>query len=151
MKLYLSIIAACVIIAISSCKKSVDFNRDNVSFTGVGYYPVSTNALVDMATGRTLGTVNFAAGYALKTELQYFSQGPIQEINLYSTVGSTARAKILTIPYAPAYSNLKKLDTLLIPYTVPTGLAAGTSIKLDIEVLNKNALTVVRTATIKTL
>ena len=45
-----------------ACKKSQDVIRDNVVPTGVGSYPVSINALVDMATNRNLGTVNLTQG-----------------------------------------------------------------------------------------
>ena len=145
---FYAIIAAALVIA--ACKKSQDINHDYAIPTNKGSYPVSTNALVDLATNRNLGTINLAGGYTFNTELQYFSQEPVKEINFYSTVGSGARAKITTIPYAPAYSNLKKLDTLLIPYTIPTGQAAGTSIKLEYEIVNQNTLNLIRTVTVKT-
>ena len=141
-------IAAALVVA---CKKSQDINRDYTIPTGKGSYPVSTNALVDLSTNRNLGTVNLAGGYTFNTELQYFSQDPIKEINFYSTIGSGVRTKINTIPYASAYSNIKKLDTLLIPYTIPTGQTAGTSIKLEYEIVNQNTLNLVRTVTVKTL
>lgn len=143
-----TIIATTLIVA--ACKKSQDITRDYAIPTGKGSYPASTNTLVDMSTNRSLGTVNLAGGYTFSTELQYFSQEPVKEINFYSTVGTGARTKITTIPYAPAYSNLKKLDTLLIPYTIPTGQAAGTSIKLEYEIVNQNALNLIRTVTVKT-
>lgn len=138
------------VLVVTACKKSQDVNRDYALPTGKGAYPVSTNTLVDMSTSKNLGTVNFNGGYAFNTELQYFSQDPVKEINLYSTVGSGARTKIVTIPYAPAYSNIKKLDTLLIPYTVPSGQAPGISIKLEYEIINQNTLNLIRTVTLKT-
>lgn len=134
----------------AACKKSQDINRDYAVPTGKGSYPVSSNTLVDMSTNKNLGTVNLNGGYTFSTELQYFSQEPVKEINLYSTVGSGARTKVTTIPYAPAYSNLKKLDTLLVPYTIPTGQAAGTSIRLEYEIVNQNTLNLIRTVTVKT-
>lgn len=143
-----AIVAAALAVA---CKKTQDINRDYAIPTGKGSYPVSTNTLIDLSTNRNLGTVNLAGGYTFNTELQYFSQEPIKEINFYSTVGSGTRTKISTIPYAPAYSNLKKLDTLLIPYTIPTGQAAGTSIKLEYEIVNQNTLNLVRAVTVKTI
>ena len=144
-----TIIAAALVMA--ACKKTQDINRDYAIPTGKGSYPVSTNALVDLSTNRNLGTVNLAGGYAFNTELQYFSQEPVKEINFYSTIGSGARTKISTTPYAPAYSNIKKLDTLLVPYTIPAGQAAGTSIKLEYEIVNQNTLNLVRTITLKTM
>ena len=147
-KIFFYITAATL--AVTACEKSQDVNRDYAIPTGKGAYPVSTNTLVDLSTSKNLGTVNFNGGYAFNTELQYFSQDPVKEINLYSTVGSGARTKITTIPYAPAYSNIKKLDTLLVPYTVPAGQASGTSIKLEYEIVNQNTLNLIRTVTVKT-
>lgn len=146
--LFYTIIAAALITG--ACKKSQDINRDYAIPTGKGSYPVSSNALVDLSTNKTLGTDSLKAGYMVTTELQYFSQDPVKEINLYNTVGNGARTKIPTQPYAAAYSNIKKLDTLLIPYTVPTGLSQGTKIKLEYEIVNQNALNLVRTYTITT-
>ena len=147
-KMFFYIIVAAL--ALTACEKSQDVNRDYAVPTGKGSYPVSTNTLVDLSTNKNLGTVNFNAGYAFNTELQYFSQDPVKEINLYSTVGSGARTKITTLPYAPAYSNIKKLDTLLVPYTVPAGQVSGTSIKLEYEIVNQNTLNLIRTVTVKT-
>ena len=147
-KMFLYTLAA--VLVVTACEKPQDVNRDYAIPTGKGSYPVSTNALVDLSTNKNLGTVNFSGGYAFNTELQYFSQEPVKEINLYSTIGTGARTKISTIPYAPAYSNIKKLDTLLIPYTVPAGQASGTSIKLEYEIVNQNTLNLIRTVTVKT-
>jgi hypothetical protein len=101
-----------------ACEKSVDFIGDNTTVTGVGSYPIS--------------------------ELWYFSNTPIREINLYATVGAGARTKVFTKPYAPSFSAIKRSDTLLIPYTVPAATPSNTGIKLDFEILNENALSLVR-------
>lgn len=140
---------ALVLIA-GACKKSQDINRDYAVATGKGSLPVSSNALLDLSTNKTLGTVTLSGGYGFSTELQYFSQDPIKEINLYSTVGSGTRTKVNTLAYAPAYSMIKKLDTLLVSYTIPSGLAAGTKIKLEYEILNQNTLNLLRAVTVTT-
>jgi hypothetical protein len=137
-------IAACF----ASCKKSKDFIADESTHSG-GYLPVSTNALVDMADNLAINARAYAAGASFKTELQFFSIDPVKEINLYETVGAGTKTKLTTWPYASAYSSIKKLDTLLVPYTVNATLASGTSIKLDFEILNLNTKSLVRTATIK--
>jgi hypothetical protein len=133
-----------------ACTKNDDFIEENVTDTGVGYYPLSANTLVDMATNANVNNASYASGASFRTELQFISQSPVKEINLYNTIGSTARTKVATFPYAPARSTIKGTDTLLVPYTVPTGLAVGTSIKLDYEILNENGLNIIRTATIRT-
>jgi hypothetical protein len=146
----LYILSIVVVSAIIGCTKNEDFIKENVTETGVGYYPLSANTLVDMATNANINNASYTAGATFKTELQFISQSPVKEVNLYSTVGTAARNKVATFPYAPARSVIKGTDTLLVPYTVPTGLAVGTSIKLDYEILNQNGLSITRTATIKT-
>jgi hypothetical protein len=139
----------------ASCKKSVDFIADNTYETGVGSIPVSTNPLTDLITNRALtatltaSTPRFNAGTAISVELQYFSQSPVKEINLYATVGAGARVKVSTQPYQSAFSQVKRLDTLLVPYTVPLGTASNTGIKLEYEILNANTLSLLRTGWIR--
>jgi hypothetical protein len=133
-----------------ACEKSVDFIGDNTTVTGVGSYPISANPLTEVASARTLtatlatATPRFVAGSNLSFELWYFSNTPIREINLYATVGAGARTKVFTKPYAPSFSAIKRSDTLLIPYTVPAATPSNTGIKLDFEILNENALSLVR-------
>ncbi|WEK36657.1 MAG: hypothetical protein P0Y53_04010 [Candidatus Pseudobacter hemicellulosilyticus] len=148
------IIAAPLFLLLACDKEEQDFIRDNTEPTGVGYYPVSTNSLLDLnktpvaalATSTSSATA-YAAGATIKTELQFFSEGPVKEINQYNTIGGT-RTKTGTWPYAKAYSSFKKLDTLLVPYVMPTG-TAGTVIKLEYEILNENSLNVIRTVYVK--
>jgi hypothetical protein len=141
---------------LNACDKSQDFLRDNTITTGVGYAPVSNNTLTDYnaAPIRNLGTSSagassYAAGTNLNVELTFFSQSPVKETNFYNTIGSGTKTLVATYPYAPAFSVKKGVDTLMIPYTIPASAAAGTVIRLDYEVVNQNALKVVRTAYVK--
>lgn len=148
------VLALCTLTAMAACEKSkYDFVRDNSSPTGIGYAPVSSNGLLDMATQKTLATSRtdataYDAGASFTTELQFFSESAIKEINLYNTVGAGAREKFSTSPYQKAFSQTKRLDTLLVPYTLPAG-TSGTVIKLDYEILNQNNLNVIRTIFVK--
>lgn len=149
-KTYIAIVIA-GIFGFVACTKKSDFIADNTTPTGVGYRPVSTNPL-RIVTANPVIDLNGAkinSGTTFKTELQYWSESPIKEINVYETVGTGAKTKLQTFEYAPAFSQVKRADTLLVPYTVPT-VASGTSIKLDLEIVNKNTLSLVRTATFKT-
>lgn len=144
MKKYIPFLVAVLIF--SACDKSHDFIRDNTSPTGVGYAPVSNNTLQNVVPtppvnlGTSTGTASaFAAGATFRTELQYFSQDPVQEIQVFNTIGAGTRTQIATYPYASAFSQSKRLDTLLIPYTMPSA-ASGTVIKLEIDILNENGL-----------
>lgn len=149
-KIQYSFILISMLAIMAACKKDKwDFLRDNTNPTGVGYYPVSSNALYDTTTKKTLTTSAaappvFAAGYEVRVELQFMSESPVKEINLYNTVGATPRAKVGTWPYQKAFSNVKKLDTLIIPYVMPAS-PSGTVVKLEYEILNQNNLNLVRT------
>jgi hypothetical protein len=138
-----------------ACEKSQDFLAENTTPTGAGYAPVSANTLQDVTATpiKNLGTTSagataYPAGSTFKTELTFFSQSAVKEINLYNTVGSGTKTLVNSIPYAPAFSNTKRLDTLLVPYTVPTG-TAGTVIRLDYEIKNVNSLATTRTAYVR--
>lgn len=133
--------------AIYACTKATDFNADNSSPTGVGSRPVSSNTLRDVATTLAVDAAKYSAAATFTTELQYFSESPVKEINLYNTVGTGTREKVGTWPYASAFSQIKRTDTLLVSYTVPA-VAVGTKIKLEYEILNVNTLNLIKTATI---
>jgi len=144
MKQYLAFLLT--LLSVGACKKSQDFIRDNTTNTGVGYAPVCTNALSDVTAvpavslATSSGTAKpYASGAVFSTELQYFSQSTVKEINLYNTIGSGTRTLAGTWPYQQAYSSIKKLDTLLVPYTVPAA-ATGTIIKLEYDIVNQDAL-----------
>jgi hypothetical protein len=146
------LIGAC---ALYACDKKHDFIRDNTTPTGIGSAPISTNALIDITAvpTKSLGTSTgsatvYATGTTFKTELQFFSASPIKEINLYNTIGAGTRTKANTIPYAAAFSATKRLDTLVVPYTIPAAPSA-TTIKLEYEILNQNSLNVIRTVYVK--
>lgn len=135
---------------LTGCYDEPDFIKDNTTATGVGSVPVSGNELKNLATNTNLSTANnaatnqFTAGSEIKYELQFFSDSPIKEINVYETVGAGARTKIKTVPYVPAFSATDRTDTLVVAYTVPQA-AVGTNVKVDTEILNQNTLSVTRT------
>src|ERR1044071_2640394 len=130
-----------------SCTKSKDFIADNTTPTGIGSRPVSTNPLRDLAAAANLDGRTYTVGSSFTTEIQFFSESPIKEINLYNTIGTGARTKIGTWPYTPAFSQIKRMDTLLVTYTMPAA-PVSTKIKLEYEILNQNALNLIKTATV---
>jgi len=147
-------LALVIITGAVACTKSKDFNKDNTTPTGVGYVPVSANPLQDVTATpvKTLATTSgsatiYPAGSTFKTELTFFSQSPIKETTLSTTISGT-KTLAATIPYAPAFSKNKSLDTLLVPFTVPA-LASGTVIRLDYQITNINTLFIVRTVYVK--
>lgn len=139
-----------------SCEKSSDFIDESTNPTGVGYAPTSNNAIQDfnITPARSLSTTSgsataYAGGATIKAEVTFFSQSPVKQTVLYNTIGTGAKTAVATVPYAPSFSTLKGVDTVMINYTVPTAPAANTVIRLDFEVENVNALKVVRTVYIR--
>jgi len=141
------IVSAC---SLCACYEDTDLTEDITSPTGKGYYPVSGNTFTDLMNGNTAITANrvYATSTPIRFELQYWSLDPVKEINLYKTEGANPREKVLTVPYAAAFSKIKSADTLLINYQLPA--TQNTSVKLDIEIINQNALALVRSLTVKT-
>jgi len=156
MKKIFFIASAAFILLLAGCEKENNFLGDNTTVTGTGTIPVSSNPIVDfnslktLSTSNSSSTVKFAAGSVLNLELQFFSQSPVKEINLFETVGAGTRTQVFNKAYTPAFSQTKRLDTLMIPYTVPMA-ASNTAIKLDFEIVNQNTLKLTRTAWIRVL
>lgn len=130
-----------LVLSTVACTKATNFVADNTTPTGIGSYPVSSNALTDTVTKKAINSnaTDFTVNKLIVFELQFFSPSPIKEVDVYATVGTAARVQILNWAYKSQYSSIKKLDTLLINYTVPN-VASGTSIKLDADVVNVNGL-----------
>lgn len=152
--IYKVLLVAAVAVCGLYCKKSKDLTADNSNPTGVGYAPVSANPIQDitvtppkaLSTSSSSPTV-YPAGSTFKTELTFFSQSPVKETTLSQTMAG-AKTLVTTIPYAPAFSKNKDLDTLLVPYTLPAA-ASGTVIRLDYQITNVNTLSIVRTVYVK--
>ncbi|RNI22433.1 hypothetical protein [Rufibacter latericius] len=139
---------------LTACYDEPDFIKDNTTPTGKGSAPVSANDLRDLSTNTSISTSNnastsqYTAGTQIRYELQFFSQSPVKEINVYETVGAGTRTKVSTYPYVPAFSQTDRTDTLIVTYTVPQA-PVGTNVKIETEVLNQNNLSVLRTLWIR--
>jgi hypothetical protein len=140
--------------SLTACYDEPDFIKDNTTPTGVGSAPVSANDLRDLGTNTLISTVNnastsqYTVGSQIRFELQFFSESPVKEINVYQTVGAGARTKVQTYPYVAAYSKQDRTDTLIVSYTVPQA-PVGTNVRIETEVLNQNNLNVLRTLWIR--
>lgn len=121
---------------LTACKKNApdQWLKDNITI--VGKVPVIASFTV-----KPPQTTNVTSGSTLTLDLRYWSDDPIDKVNLRSTVGTTAQQTISTTPYQKAYSTVSRTDSLLLSYAVPSGLAVGTAIAMEVEVVNKNALT----------
>lgn len=120
----------------SACKKNApdQFLKDNITI--IGKVPViATFTVVPPQTATVV------SGSSVKLDLRYWSDDEINLINLRATVGAGTQALVSTTPYQKAYSTVTRTDSLLLSYPVPSGLTTGTSIAMEVEVVNKNALT----------
>lgn len=140
----LFIAAFIAMIVFSACKKNDpdQWLKDNITI--IGKVPVVAGFTV-----KPPQTTNVAAGTNVQLDLRYWSDDPIDKINLRSTVGANAQALVSTTPYQKAYSLVSRTDSLLLGYQVPGDLAKGTSVVMEIEVVNKNTLTKKATLTLK--
>lgn len=125
-----------ITLLMTACKKNApdQWLQDNI--TVIGKVPVVAGFTVKPA-----GTTTVASGSTVQLDLRYWSDDPIDKINLRSTVGTGDQQLVSTTPYQKAYSSISRTDSLIMAYPVPTGLGTGTKIVLEAEVVNKNTLT----------
>nr|WP_157247030.1 hypothetical protein [Pedobacter panaciterrae] len=141
-KLFIAVFTTMIIL--SSCKKNDpdQWLKDNITI--IGKVPVVAGFTV-----KPPQTTNVTAGDNVQLDLRYWSDEEIDKINLRSTVGTNAQILVSTTPYQKAYSSVSRTDSLLLGYQVPGGLAKGTSVVMEVEVVNKNTLTKKSTLTLK--
>jgi hypothetical protein len=136
---------------ITACYDDKDPVAEIITPTEKGFYPVSANTFTDLVNGASISANRvYKPNVKIAFELQYWTEGQVKEINLYSTVGAGARTLIYHGPYSEikAFSKMKSADTLILNYTTPT-VASETNVKLDIEIINENTLSLLRSLTIK--
>lgn len=131
-------------ILLSACKKNApdQWLQDNITI--IGKVPTVAGFTV-----KPPQTTNVAAGSTVTLDVRYWSDDPIDKINLRATVGATAQQVVSTTAYQRAYSQVSRTDSLLLTYPVPVGLAVGTAIVMEVEVVNKNTLTKKLTLSLK--
>lgn len=134
-KLIIIVSLAFTTICFTACEKDADeWLKDNV--TVIGKFPIITAFRINP----TQANNNVTAGQNVKLDLRYWSQDPIDKIELRATVGTGTVQTISTTPYQSAYSNVSKTDSLILNYTVPN-VAANTPIAMQVVITNKNTLT----------
>lgn len=122
-------------ICFTACEKDADqWLKDNT--TVIGKLPIITSFRITP----TQANNNVTVGQNVKLDLRYWSQDPIDKIELKATVGTGTIQTVSTTPYQSAYSNVSKTDSLILNYTVPN-VAVGTAIAMQVVVTNKNTLT----------
>ncbi|MBT1710840.1 hypothetical protein KK062_21540 [Fulvivirgaceae bacterium PWU5] len=146
MNIHTLITTLILFVSLSACYEEDD--NDKVLFDraapGKGFYPVSGNTFTNL-NNPTNTTWRYAGGSDLALELVYWTEDRVKEVNMYATLGTGPREKVYAGQYAEiaAFSRMKSADTLILRYTVPT-VAAETTIKLEMEIINENTLTLTR-------
>jgi hypothetical protein len=150
MRFQLAILIMAVAVITTACYDDKDPVADIMEPTGKGFYPSSSNTFTDLLNaGSISANRTYKQNVNLAFELQYWSEGPIREINMYSKVGAAAKQKIYGARYADiaAFSKIKSADTLVLRYTTPP-VASKITVSLEVEIVNENDLILVRTLTI---
>ncbi|HEX7365691.1 MAG TPA: hypothetical protein VF273_01270 [Pelobium sp.] len=135
MKIYkLITLVAISALFFTACEKDADqWLKDNT--TVIGKLPV----IASFKITPTQANNNVTAGQSIKLDLRYWSDDPIDKIELKSTVGSGTSETVSTTPYQSAFSKVSQTDSLLLNYTVPN-VPVGTAVKMQVIVTNKNTL-----------
>ncbi|MHB1922290.1 MAG: hypothetical protein ACYCOO_08640 [Chitinophagaceae bacterium] len=133
--------ASCLLTALVSCHKQVNFINEGRVANGINFYPVSVNPLQDLKNGGELyyGRV-YPPGDTIQFELQFFSQDSIQEIDLFTKLGNGPEKNVFTWDYQPQFSHSAEMDTLVITYVIPSPMATPTSLLINPRIVNINQL-----------
>ncbi len=119
----------------TGCKKELD-----------DYYTEQGPQYPTLLTTNSLGTATkYATGETVTFELQFAQQSsPIKQVVILQKVEPARDTAIVqTLPYAPAFSRRKNLDTLLVTYVVPAGTNKAL-VRVDARVDSNNGQTKTR-------
>ena len=119
----------------TGCKKELD-----------DYYTTTGAQFPTLLTTNALGTATkYATGEVVSFELQFAQQtDPIKQLVILQKVEPARDSAVVqTLPYAPAFSKRKNVDTLVVSYTVPAG-ANKALVRVDARVDSQNGQTKTR-------
>ena len=97
--------------------------------------------------GNALNTATkYSSGEVVTFELQFAQQtDPIKQVVILQKLEPARDSVVVqTIPYAPAYSRIRRVDTLLVRYTVPAG-ANKALVRVDARLESTNGQAKIRT------
>ena len=127
---YPSLLATVVVTLLTSCYEEENWLEDNITPTGEYYPTIYMNDLDG----------EYAAGDEVIVDLEFASQGTLENIVLYQQLGEAEEEVVSTTPYQPAFSQKKSQDTLALTYVVPS-ITDTVEITLRAEAVNANGLT----------
>jgi hypothetical protein len=119
----------------TGCKKELD-----------DYYTGTGPQIPTLLTTNSFGTATkYTTGETVSFELQFAQQtDPIKQIVILQKVEPARDSVVVqTIPYAPAFSKRKNVDTLVVSYSVPAG-ANKALVRVDARVDSNNGQTKTR-------
>lgn len=115
-----------VLLCLFSCNKKGDFINEQQIGSGVHYYPIIVNnAFTDTITDKLLNLTDttFIPGQKIIFEMDYYSQNPLDSLELWAGKSADQLHKVLAVPYnSSLYSPTKFIDTVLFQYTIPPDL-----------------------------
>lgn len=101
----------------------------------LGYIPVIANFTLASPTASATAPT---AGTNCTFDLRFWSEGEIERIQFWVKVGAADPVMVEERPYAPAFSNITKTDSLLLNYTIPATVPVGTVVGMEARVTNRN-------------
>ncbi|SMB97729.1 hypothetical protein SAMN00120144_1597 [Hymenobacter roseosalivarius DSM 11622] len=122
---------------LTSCTKELDTYYTEV---GPQFPTVLNNSNFTPAT-------KYAVGEIVPLELNFAAQtAPVREILVLQKIEPSPDSVVVqTIPYQPAFSRLKRADTLVVRYVVPPA-ANKAQIRVDVRVVSQNGQSRTRSA-----
>lgn len=133
MKHFLKRYAPLLLLTLTGLTTSCDEELDEL-YTEVGpQFPTI------LANSSFTPAAKYAVGETVSLEINFAPQTPpIKEILVLQKVEPSRDSVVVqTIPYQPAYSRIKRADTLVVRYVVPEG-ANKSLIRVDVRVVSQN-------------
>ena len=133
MKIIYNLLLLASIALVSGCYEESYWLDENAEFQ---------NKAVPSIYMYPLSATTYTPGSTASVQLEYWCNEGIKEIKVYQRVGSATATRTLlaTLPYTPAFSQLKQQDTLLYSYVVPAGNPANTQIFIDEGAISKQGV-----------
>ncbi|WP_133272047.1 hypothetical protein [Hymenobacter radiodurans] len=143
MKHFLKRYAPLLLLTLTGLTTSCDDELDE-NYTEVG--PQLPTLLASTSNPDT----KYAVGETVPLEINFASQGePIKEVLVLQKVEPSRDSVVVqTIPYQPAYSRLKRADTLVVRYVVPQA-ANKALIRVDVRLVSQNGQSKTRSASFR--
>ncbi len=152
-KTYAFLLVALAAGLLAACDQDADQPLKDIIKADLGYLPVIASfTLASPTPAAGTAPTPVKPGAACTFDLRYWSEGPIDRVQLASRVGTTGTPSLFYDQgYEPAYSSISRTDSLRVTYTVPADAAVGTRIRVEARVTNVDLADYPRTAAVELL